>query len=977
MLRAVRLALVFSCLLISSTAVAQQRGSITGRVVDPEGLAVPGATVVVVNPATGFTREATTADTGAYLVPSLEPGTYNVSVTMAGFGSATRPGLLLLPGAAVTIELKLQVASVQENLVVTAESPLVERGSNQVGGSLSRKEIEDVPSNFRNFTGLTQLIPGMTPNPAQSSFEGGQVVANGSPSQQNVYLLDGMYNNDDRLGGSQGTQVRVVLDNIEEYQVLANQYSSEYGGGAGAIINMVTRGGTNAVRGRIYSFFRDETLNARDKFLSASQAKPPVRTLQAGFGMGGPIVKNRAHYYFTYERDIEDLAGQKRFPAAAAPLAVDQVGYFTVRANNYFGRGDLQLNDRNFINFRWLLETAASRGEGFNTNNETPDAKVWESDWDQMAAGTYTSVLTDRLTSVTRMGRIGEELTTAPEGFFDSDGKPIGFGGRDPFSIGQRNVHPSYITGTGGSGPTTVIRTWLFDQSFNYFVPSLFGGEHTIKAGGGFSLNHMDPRSTFDSGTFQFRTDAPYNPADPSTHPFQFDVTVGPRNDYGYAVTSKDMRRYLFVEDKWAVTNNLTLTLGVRWDNHRQTPNHNNAIAPRTGMAWDVFGSGRTVVRGGVGKFFAYVPVVHDLTLQQSGVRTLFPNISINAASPQASVILVPDMIRDGQGNSGVARLSPAGQAALNLLRDQVIAGTSFNRNPRIDSAGRKMPHTWTWNFGVSQELFGNTAITVDYVANASRDQLGVVDINEPVNGVRPGVAAFDPSGVLIPTEARGVNFQRVLQSQTNPEFNGEYKSLQLSLVRRLANRWSGRFAYTLQRSNYVGIGNPDARRVWLDNEIRADYGEFQFNRTHVFAGTASLNIWRSLTLATVVSAISGVPINETVGRDVNGDLDNNDRPIRGIDDLIRPILSPLDSRGRAIPYGMRAPGSFTVDFSMRYQQPLAGRLESLDFYFDVFNAFNRLNPVAPTGNRSSSVFMTPTSANFPLQSQLGIRLRF
>jgi hypothetical protein len=817
----------------------------------------------------------------------------------------------------------------------------------------------------------------MTPNPATSTFEGGQVVANGSPSQQNVYLLDGMYNNDDRLGGSQGTQVRVVLDNIEEYQVLANQYSSEYGGGAGAIINMVTRGGTNQFHGRAYTYFRDETLNARDKFLPDDRDKPPVRTWQSGFGLGGPIVRNRAHFYFTYERDNEDLAGQKNFPAAAAPLAVSQVGYFTVRANNYFARGDVQLNDRNFVNLRWLLETADSQGEGFNTNNETPDARVWEADWDHMVAGTYTSVLTDRLSSVTRFGRIGEELTTAPQGFFDDSGQAIGFGGRDPFSIGQRNQHPSYITGTGGTGPTTVIRSYVVDQAFSYFVPSLFGGEHTFKAGGGYSWNHMDPRSTFDSGTFQFRGDAPYNPADPSTHPFQFDVTVGPQDDYGYAVVSKDQRRYLFVEDKWSLTSNVTLNLGLRWDNHEQTPNHDNAFAPRAGFAWDVRGTGRTVVRGGVGKFYAYVPVVHDLTLKQSGVTTLFPTISINAAHPLAPVVLVPDMITDTAGNPGVARLSPAGQAALNALRDQVVAGTAFNRNPRVDSPDRKMPHTWSWSAGVSQELYGNMALSVDYVANASRNQLGVVDINEPVNGVRPGIAVFDPNGTLIPAEARGVSFLRVLQSQTSDVFDGDYKSLQVSLVRRMANRWSGRLAYTVQRSNYVGTGNPDARRIWLDNDPRADYGEFQFNRTNVFAASASVNPWRSLTLATVVSAISGAPINETVGRDVNGDLDNNDRPIRGIDDLTRPILSDVDAQGRAVPFGIRGPGSFTVDLSLRYQQPLPGRLESLDFYFDVFNIFNRLNEVAPTGNRSSANFNVATSANFPLQSQLGIRLRF
>jgi hypothetical protein len=288
------------------------------------------------------------------------------------------------------------------------------------------------------------------------------------------------------------------------------------------------------------------------------------------------------------------------------------------------------------------------------------------------------------------------------------------------------------------------------------------------------------------------------------------------------------------------------------------------------------------------------------------------------------------------------------------------------------------MPHTWSWSAGVSQELFGQVALSVDYVANASRNQLGVIDINEPVNGVRPGVAAFDPTGKLIPAEARGVNFQRVLQSQTNDVFDGDYKSLQVSVVRRMANRWSGRVAYTLQRSNYVGIGNPDARRVWLDNDVRADYGEFTSNRTHVLATSGSWNPWSTLTFATVISAISGAPINETVGRDVNGDLDNNDRPIRGIDDLTRPILSDLDSQGRAVINGLRGPGAFTTDLSIRYQLALpGGRVDSLDFFVDFFNIFNRLNEVAPTGNRSSPNFMIATAANFPRQSQLGIRLRF
>ena len=183
--------------------------------------------------------------------------------------------------------------------------------------------------------------------------------------------------------------------------------------------------------------------------------------------------------------------------------------------------------------------------------------------------------------------------------------------------------------------------------------------------------------------------------------------------------------------------------------------------------------------------------------------------------------------------------------------------------------------------------------------------------------------------------------------------------------------------AYTLQKSHYVGLGNPDARRVWLDADPRADYGRFASDRTHVLAASGTLNVWRSLNIAAVASAISGAPINETVGSDVNGDLDNNDRPIRGVNDLVFPIRSEVDSLGRAVINGLEGPGSFLVDVSFRYGIPLGGGLESVDLFYDIFNILNRENHVAPTGNRSSSTFMIPTAAQFPRQMQFGIRVRF
>jgi hypothetical protein len=963
--------------LVAVPASAQQQASISGRVVDASDLGLPGATVTVTSQSTGFTRTVVSAETGGYAVPNLEPGIYTVLIELPGFSSVRRPDVQLTAGSALTFEFRMDIAAIEQEVIVTAEAPLVETTSNQLGGSLSSREIEEIPSNFRNFTALTQLVPGITPNPAASTFEGGQVVANGTPSQQNVYLIDGMYNNDDRLGGSQGTQVRVVLDNIEEYQVLSNQYSAEFGGGAGAIINMITRGGTNNFNGRAYTYFRDDRFNARGHFLPAGAPKPDERTLQTGFAIGGPVLRDRAHFYFTLERDHEDIAGQKRFPAAAAPLARDMVGTFSVRATNYFGRGDVQISPRNIFSVRWLLETAPTRGEGFNTNTETVDAQGWESDWDHLVSGTYTAVVNDRATNVLRVGRISEELGTGAQTFFDNDVKQIGFAGRDPLSIGQRNVHASYITGKGGEGLNTRIRTYVLDESFSYFAPRLFGSEHNFKVGGGVSFNEMPPRTTFSSGTFQFRGDAPYNPADPSTFPFQFNITVGPPSDWGYEVFSRDRRAYGFAEDKWRIARTFTLNLGIRYDRQQQTPDSTLNFAPRLGFAWDLTGTGNTVMRGGIGKFYAYPPVVLDLTLQQNAIRTRFPSIAINESHPLASVVLHPDMISDSQGNPGVASLSPAGRAALNQLRDQILAGATFNPNPWVDSADRKLPYTWSWSAGVNHQFSANAAVAADYVANVSRDQLGVIDVNEPVNGIRPGVDVIDPSGVVVPTEARATRFARILQVQTSPAFSGNYQSFQLSALKRMANRWSGRIAYTLQESHYVGLGNPDARRVWLDNDPRADYGRFASDRRHVLAASGTVNPWRSLNVATVVSAISGAPVNEIVGRDVNGDLDVNDRPIRGIDDTLFPIRSPLDSQGRAMINGLEGPGSFLVDMSFRYSVPLASGLESLDLFYDIFNVLNRENLVAPTGNRASSTFMVSTAAQFPRQMQFGIRVRF
>jgi hypothetical protein len=284
------------------------------------------------------------------------------------------------------------------------------------------------------------------------------------------------------------------------------------------------------------------------------------------------------------------------------------------------------------------------------------------------------------------------------------------------------------------------------------------------------------------------------------------------------------------------------------------------------------------------------------------------------------------------------------------------------------------------WSFGVNQQLAGDMAMTADYVGNVSKDQFGQVDINEPVNRVRPGLAAFEPLLIpgAIPAAARTATFARVLQSQTNPAFDGDYHSLQVSLVKRFSRRWSARGAYTLQKGNYVGLGNPDARRVWLDNDIAADYGRFASDKRHVLALSGTVNPWKSLTIASVLSAATGGPINEIIGSDANNDGDNNnDRPIKGVNDTTVPIRSAVDSQGRAVINGIQGPASMLLDVSFRYKIPVTRGVKSLDLFYDVFNIGNATNVINPTGNRASALFMVETAAQFPRQMQFGFRVRF
>ena len=245
----------------------------------------------------------TSGSEGRFVIPTLVPSTYTINANLQGFQPTVQTGLVLNVGQELSITLTLQIAGVAETLTVTGQSPLVEPTSSRIGTNITSDEIDGLPSANRSQFGLMQTIPGLVPVLQVGSFEGGQFSANGEATTNNLFLVDGQNDNDSRRGGSQGTQARVALDAMAEYQVQTHQYGAEYGGSTGVIVNSVTRSGTNKFLGRVFEYYQDNKLQATDYFLKqADEQNPDSGSNVFGGSIGGPIIRNKFFFSATSNR---------------------------------------------------------------------------------------------------------------------------------------------------------------------------------------------------------------------------------------------------------------------------------------------------------------------------------------------------------------------------------------------------------------------------------------------------------------------------------------------------------------------------------------------------------------------------------------------------------------------------------------------------------------------------------------------------
>ena len=957
------------------------RAEINGTVTDAQKAVLPGVTVTVTNEETGLMREAVTDGTGRYVIPQLLPGPYTIKADLSGFQPMTRSNMVVRVGEELTVPLTLSLAGVTETLVVTAEAPLVESTSNRIGTNITSSEIDSLPSANRSQFSLMQTIPGLVPTLQVGSFEGGQFSANGQATTNNLFLVDGQNDNDSRRGGSQGTQARVSLDSMAEYQVQTHQYGAEYGGSTGVVVNSVTKSGTNNFAGRVFEYYQDNKLQATDYFLKqAGESNPDSGSNVYGGSIGGPIIRNKAFFFFNYEGTNASEAANLNFPAVAAPLAVSYSSTTKFSGPNTFVRLDYHLSSNNQLSFRWTREAILTERDTLEDDKAILDAARYENDaGDHVFSGSLASVLNNKTTNEIKIGHVRESLLQGPRPLFDDNWKFIGFHGIDPFDVGSQNTHPDYIAGPRNNYAQDLIRDVTFDDTLTWIA-----GAHNLKAGVAWSRNAALPQGTAANfiGLFTFPGDVPFNPAVPQTYPFRFGVSMGQ-----FEFKQVDHRASGFVSDKWTVGKRLTLNVGARYDWQKATPKTKNAIGPRLGIAYDAFGDGKTVIRGGVGKVYQYQQLAILQTLLQRAV--IAPTLAYDTtqvADPRTTGAFPvgPDATATACLNpvagktAGEAVISPACRAALNGLRNQVLAGGVINNTttgPIVDG-DRRLGYTWAFSGGIKREIANNMAVSVDYVGNRGRDNTAVIDINEGPLGAngrvtRLGVAAFDPSSVLVPAAARNTTFAQFNQEQTRElgsALNSDFNSLELELEKRMANRWSGRVSYTYARCY-------DVANIVVDSNPRLDYGRCDRDNTHAFATSANVDLTHGLGAGMVFRTYSGYPINETVGTDVNGDGTSNDRPLKGVNDLTTPILSPLDSRGYAIRNGIDGERKTILDARFQYVQRV-GRYQA-GFFLEVYNLTNHANFGNPTGARNSANFMKVIVADNPRTAQLGFRLLF
>jgi len=309
--------------------------------------------VVVTHQGSGIFRQVVSTADGSYYVTGIVPGPYRVTAELAGFRKFERPDVVFTIGNTATLDITLGVGAIEENVTVTGQSPLVDVTSKQIGANIGTEELAALPILNKNWMFAVSLAPGVQVQSSTASFACESLIVGGGSNRSGNFSVDGGGNNDDYLGSSCGSQVRPALEAVQEFQVLTNQYDAEFGRTAGAVVNAITKQGTNAFHGSLFDSYTNDRVTAKDFFVAQNNLAKP-RTSQKDFGgtLGGPVVKDKAHFFYSLDRIVYAEGRSNIFPTRPE---LNYSNTQTMRLWNHMVRFDHQISPSQTWSGRYLV----------------------------------------------------------------------------------------------------------------------------------------------------------------------------------------------------------------------------------------------------------------------------------------------------------------------------------------------------------------------------------------------------------------------------------------------------------------------------------------------------------------------------------------------------------------------------------------------------------------------------------------------
>jgi hypothetical protein len=996
LMRAVGLVLILAAGLAAPLFAQSQAttGVIEGTVLDDSGAAVPGAGVTMRNTATNFERTATTDNDGRFRGLLLPLGPYRVTVTKPGFATLVRDGINLAVGQTATLNLALKVSNVQEEVVVTGAAPVVETSRAEGATRIDDAAIRGLPTNGRNFLDFTKLTPGVS---IVQGPDGDELTINGQKGISNNISVDGADFNNPFFGEQRGGQrppFTFNLDAVKEVVVVAEGAPAEFGRSNSGFVNVVTKSGTNQFHGTVHDYFKNQGLSSAPKRGDGSAApKTDFNQNQAGFTLGGPLVKDKAFFFaaFDYQRG---RSTKQTDPSRIEQRVVDFFSSLGSASENgaiqrtndarvLLTKVDWQLNPKHLLTLRYNYTWSDQKNGTFDVDSWGRSANADEKDYSHAVSGSLISgfsatVLNEFRFQFAREYRprpyLGPNITgqtrPLPDTAFDF-GRGYRFG--EPFFIPvtyydqriQLNDNISFITGRHAIKAGVELNAVKSVQTFIGFA----NGRYIFSSTDGFLNYARNPNyvecsngTTSPSG----RCPAGSDISGPVLLYLQ-QAGVGGLSVEEAGTQSIPQRSIaVFLQDKWQPTRGLTIQYGVRWEGEKEPdvitpasqvfyhgfigktvtnskgtftfpsdgniPSDMKMLQPRLGISWDPTGDGKTVLRLNGGIFYGRVPgLALASTRSTNGSRgqTIFRNSALTGIL--GAVPAYPNLI-------------PASQVGSPFRPDVFVFDTKF-RNPR----------TYQGSVGVERQVGEDVSVLVQYNHAAGRRITRWLDSNAAEYG-NPWSSGLDGG-------PNGLGQISTVSSTAKSNYDG----VTFALNKRMSHNYEFQVNYTLSRdkSDDDNERDPFTLRYVRITDLGAEYGYSDRDQRHRVNG---LFLWQAPAKVNV-SARYSYRSAQPLSLAANGKPSQT--PFGGLSDRIRPDGSIVQRNT-----GRKDNTFSALDVRLSREFKLGGSM-SLEPIIDVFNVLNSTNLLVPQTTNLIFNFDGTIRAGLgdPRQVQVGARL--